>query len=330
MKVLVIGGSGFIGRSVLSALAARGADVVIGTRRPTRQAASTSGCAMQHIKLHGLTLASDWAHRIEPFDVIVNCAGILRERWGETFDAVYHRAPAAIAQACAAEGKRFIHVTALGLTDQAGSGFITAKLDGEIRISQIVGETCIVRPSLLDGVDGFGSRWLRRVAQWPVHFIPADAAGNLAPLHVHDLGEAIAALCVCAADELPASVELGGETRYDIGSYLAALRRDPRRAMTVAVPAWMVRLCAHLLDVLHLTPLSWGHVELMRRDNAPCLEDAIALRKWLGRAPMSVGLVAQSVDVASFRLPPLPREEGGKARPFMSAKNTAQPSTPSR
>ena len=299
MKVLVLGGAGFIGRSVVAALAARGVEVVIGTRRPSRCESATISCRVEHIELHRLTQALDWQQVILPFTVVVNCAGILRERWGETYDAVYHRAPVAIAQACATEGKRFIHVTALGLSTQAKSGFITAKLKGESCIQQTGGETCMVRPSLLDGVDGFGSRWLRRVAQWPLHFIPVDAAGSLAPLHVHDLGEAIAALCVCPREALPASVELGGEARYGIGEYLRALRRNPRRAITLTVPAWLVRLSAHLLDVVHLTPLSWGHVELMRRDNVPRANDAFALRRWIGRTPMSVGPLPQAGDTTS-------------------------------
>lgn len=296
MKILVIGGAGFIGRSVVAALGARGAEVIIGTRRPSTAEPETSGHRVEHIALHRLTRAADWHARIEPFDTILNCAGILRERWGETYDAVYHRAPVAIAEACAAQGKRFIHVTALGLTNHASSGFITAKLAGEHAIGEIAGAACIVRPSLLDGVDGFGSRWLRRVAQWPVHFVPADATGRLAPLDVIDLGEVLAELCVCPREALPANVELGGEARFSIAQYLRALRHTRRDALTLPVPAWVVRICAHALDVLHLTPLSWGHVELMRRNNEPCAGDALALRRWLRRAPISVGMLPQTGD----------------------------------
>ena len=293
MKVLVIGGAGFIGRSVVAALIARGADVMVGTRRPKISGSSTTSSA---IELHRLTRSEDWFPLIENFDVVVNCAGILRERWGESYKAIYRDAPIAIASTCATLGKRFVHVTALGLTETASSGFITAKLAGERGITALAAETCIVRPSLLDGVDGFGSRWLRRVALWPVHFVPADATGRLAPLHVDDLGHAIAALCACPREVLPASVELGGEERYCIAQYLRALRKTPHGPVTFAVPAWMVRIAAHLLDIAHLTPLSWGHVELMRRDNVPRAEDALALRKWLGRAPTRIGIPPQIVD----------------------------------
>ena len=290
MKVLVLGGKGFIGRYVVRALEARGCVVGIGTRRAT--------AANEHnLVLHERTCAADWHEVIAPFDVVVNCVGILRERLRECYADVHRRAPLAIAQACAAHGKRFIHVTALGLHGGASSGFLREKLAGEALIAQSGCAACVVRPSLLDGPDGFGSRWLRRVAQWPIHFIPADAHGALAPLDVAELGEAIAALCACPASALPATVAFGGETRYTLAQYLKALRHQPSDPLTLRVPPWMVRVVAHGLDVLHLTPLSWGHVELMRRDNKPGADDQFALRRWLGRSPRSVAVLCGSGGV---------------------------------
>ena len=291
MKVLVIGGAGFIGRAVVAALSARGATITIGTRRPRRprrNRAAPRGVQLESVELHRLIEADDWLARIAPFDVVVNCAGILRERWGESFDAVYRLAPMALAEACIRLDKRFIHVTALGLSLDATSGFISAKLAGERGIAAMGGLACIVRPSLINGLDGFGSRWIARVAQWPVLGVPADAVGQLAPLNVGDLGEAIAALCACPRERLPKSVELGGETRYRMAQYLRALRRNTRPAITFSVPGSLVRLAAHVFDVLHVTPLSWGHVELMRCDNVPREEDRFALRHWIGRAPVPV------------------------------------------
>lgn len=292
MKVLVIGGSGFVGRSVVASLLARGHQVTVGTRNPrsSRPAGSPEALPKLKVELHKLVAAQHWASLVDSFDVVVNAAGILRERWGESFDAVYWRAPAAIATSCAAKGKRFIHVTALGLAAEASSGFISAKLAGERAIAPIGGESCIVRPSLLDGEGGFGARWIRGVAQWPVHFVPADAIWRLAPLQVSELGEAIAALCECPASELPASVDLGGETRFTLAAYFSALRTRMKPALVVPVPTWLVRLSAHVFDVLRVTPLSWGHVELMRRDNLPCADDLFALRRWLGRDPERVGV----------------------------------------
>jgi len=294
MKVLVLGGKGFIGRYVVRALIANGVDVV--HRNATRGASSGDSIREREIRLHERTNAEDWQGEAAEYDVIVNCAGILRARWKETFHAVYLDAPIAIATACAKHKTRLIHVTALGLHAAASSGFITAKLAGEIGIAAANPAACIVRPSLLDGIDGFGARWLRRVAQWPVHFVPSDALGRLAPLDVGELGEAIAALCACDASALPASVELGGEQSFAMADYLQALRRKPQPAIRVTVSAWLVRCFAHVFDALQVTPLSWGHQELMRRDNVPCAADAYALRCWLGRAPK---VIARTPTIAA-------------------------------
>ncbi|HPG60975.1 MAG TPA: NAD-dependent epimerase/dehydratase family protein [Casimicrobium sp.] len=301
MKVLVLGGRGFIGRYVVRALIANGVDVSIGTRHAG--ASSDDSIREREIRLHERTNAEDWQGEAAEYDVIVNCAGILRARWKETFQAVYLDAPIAIATACAKNNTRFIHVTALGLHAAASSGFITAKLAGEIGIAAANPAACIVRPSLLDGIDGFGARWLRRVAQWPVHFVPSDALGRLAPLDVGELGEAIAALSMCDASAVPASVELGGEQSFAMAEYLRALRRNPQPAVQVTVPAWLVRCFAHLFDAFHVTPLSWGHQELMRRDNVPCVADGYALRRWLGRAPSPVALSRLTDKTVSEALP---------------------------
>ena len=299
MKVLVLGGKGFIGRYVVKALVALGNDVSIGTRHA--RASSDDSIREREIRLHERSNAEDWQAEAAEFDVIVNCAGILRARWKETFHAVYRDAPIAIATACAKNNTRFIHVTALGLHASASSGFITAKLAGEIGIAAANPAACIVRTSLLDGIDGFGARWLRRVAQWPVHFVPSDAFGRLAPLDVGELGESIAALCMCDASAMPASVELGGEQSFAMAEYLHALRRNPQPAVRVTVPAWLVRCFAHVFDALHVTPLSWGHQELMRRDNVPCAADAYALRSWLGRAPKVIARTPISAAVITER-----------------------------
>ncbi|MBX7228881.1 MAG: NAD-dependent epimerase/dehydratase family protein [Burkholderiaceae bacterium] len=293
MKILVLGGSGFIGQAVVEVLAERGYEITIATRKPLNHPFAHKACVVKKIEFHRLRRVSDWPGYLSGFDVIVNCVGILRERWKETFESVYHEVPAALAKACSRLKKRFIHVTALGLTQQAQSRFILMKRLGEKAIEQIEGEICIVRPSLLDGKDGFGAGWLRRVAQWPIHFIPKCAVGKIAPMHVRDLGEAIAALCVCSVEALPTSIEFGGEKHYQMSQYLDVLRIKKAPPIKFSLPACIVRSCAHIFDLLHLTPLSWGHVELMRRDNLPRQEDTFALRLWIGRRPIEID--AQSI-----------------------------------
>jgi len=292
MRVLVLGGAGFLGRHVVAALIDRGNAVVIGSRRPKRAAErlprNAQRCERRRVRFERMTSADAWDPLLEGIDVVVNCVGILRRRGGETYDRVHHLAPAALAEACARRGiARFVHVSALGLDAGARSGFIRSKLDGEHALRAARGVVSIVRPSLLDGDGGFGARWIRRVAQWPVHLIPGDATGRIAALDVRDAGMAIAVLCESADTQQWRDVELGGSDQWPLADYLAAKRAAAGLppAWRVPVPAWCARIASHACDLLHVSPFSFGHLELLRRDNVPRPNRLSAL---LGHAPAAV------------------------------------------
>lgn len=291
MRVLVLGGAGFIGRHVSAALAARGHTVVVGSRRPRRAARRLPRqllvCERREAHLERLSAPEAWKPLLGGIDTVVNAAGILRERGAETYERVHHLAPAALAAACARRGVRLIHLSALGLRDEARSRFLKSKLAGERAIAACGSGYCIVRPSLLDGEGGFGARWFRRVARWPVHFVPADARGHLAAMHVRDLGEAVAMLCEKRAAAEWREVELGGSLLLTTGEYLAALRpATSAPALQIAVPAWIAQVVSHFCDLVHFSPFSYGHLELLRRDNAPRQN---LLPTLLGRPPTPVG-----------------------------------------
>jgi NADH dehydrogenase len=291
MRILVLGGAGFIGRHVAQALAARGHAVVIGSRRPHRAMrrlpSGLRGCERREAHLERLVAPEAWKPLLCGIDTVVNVVGIMRERGAETYERVQHLAPGALAAACTRRAIRLIHVSALGLHDGARSRFLRSKLAGERAVAACGSNYSIVRPSLLDGEGGFGARWFRRVARWPVHFVPADACGRIAALQVRELGEAVAALCEKASTAEWREVDLGGGALMTIGEYLAALRpADLGPVPQIEVPAWFARLLSHLCDLVHFSPFSYGHLELMRRDNAPRRNLLPAL---LGRAPAAVG-----------------------------------------
>jgi len=287
--VLVLGGTGFIGRHVVSALQARGCAVVIGSRTPERHRQRFVARGWREVRMERLLHPRDWYPLLEGCDAVVNCIGILRPRGRETYDRVHHLGPAALAVACGERGPRVIHVSALGLDAAVRSRFLRSKHDGETALRASNSDWHIVRPSLLDGEGGFGARWIRRVARWPVHPLPRGATGKLAVLDVRDLGEAIANLVL---DPTPArrEHELGGLHARTLGEHFEALRalHSSVPARRVPLPDTATRVFAHVCDLLHFTPLSFGHWELLRHDNCPRENHLPAL---LGRAPRQIGWV---------------------------------------
>lgn len=296
-KVLVLGGAGFIGRHAVAALLDDGVDVVIGTRHPgplgdrTPPHPAAADAPQREIKLECLTSPADWLPLVDDVDAVLNCVGILRQRGKETYDLVHRAAPVALAEALRNEGKRFVHISALGLDKPARSRFLTSKLAGEKGIRAVDGDWIIARPSLLDGVGGFGAAWLRGIARLPVFVAPADAKGRIAALDVSELGEALARLSVDDAESLrleeSRTFELGGVESWEFRDYIFALRRTytSKPALCIPLPGLLARTGAHIFDVFHFSPFSFGHWELLRRDNMPTHN---RLPELLDREPVSV------------------------------------------
>lgn len=313
MRTLVLGGGGFLGRHVAAALARRGHEVSVGSRSGSRGAAFP----VYQVRFEDMAESRAWRTLLRDADAVVNCVGILRERGRATYDAVHHRAPAALAAACAQASVRLVHVSALGLAADARSGFIRSKRCGEEALLASGADVTIVRPSLLDGEGGFGARWMRAVARWPVHCVPADATGRIAVLDVGDAGAAIARVTELAGDVWRVA-EVGGVAWRTMEEHLAALRGAP--APVLRVPAPLARIVSHLCDVVHATPFSYGHLELLRRDNVP---RANALPALLGRAPTLVGAVRDGRAGAFARGP-------ASLRPSAIRDGGSTPSTPAR
>lgn len=312
MVILVLGGTGFIGRHVVASALRGGHGVVLGTRAPERAARKVpqfiGRCTLQQVRIEQLLSAADWAPLLEGIDIVINCVGILRQRWQETYERVHHLAPAALAQACAVRGLRLVHVSALGLHAKARSGFLRSKFNGEAAIRASGADWSLVRPSLLDGEGGYGAWWLRRVAAWPVHFVPVSARGRIAVLDVGDLGDAIVTLGQRSGAGDWREVEVGGSEWRTMREHLAELRRlrqlPPARYF--GVPHWLARLASHVCDLFHLTPFSFGHLELLGRDNVPQLPN---------RLPQLLADAAASVRGPSAPMPQ-PTRSGGATSPL--------------
>ena len=286
MKALVLGGNGFIGSNIVTKLQAQAVQVFVGSRKSNPQN------NMPSILMQEMLQINDWLPVLKNLgfqagDVVVNSVGILRERPNESYEKIHNLAVMALAQACARLDIRLIHISAIGLTVTAKSQFIRSKFAGEQAVLASGAQAIIVRPSLLDGEGGYGAKWFRRVATWPVQFV-MQSSGLVAPLQVTDLGEAVANLGAINFADLPKIIELGGNDIVTIPQYLNQLRVSTKRkpAIQIAVPKMLVRLVSHVFDALAWTPLSFGHFELMQGYNVPAKN---SLPMLLGRRPSEIG-----------------------------------------
>src|SRR3954468_17995131 len=107
LKILLIGGSGLIGRAVGARLAAEGHEILSASRHPFR-----SGLSSQRpitIDISEATV-SDWTRHLTGVDAVVNCAGILQNAPGESTQGVHERGVQVLLDACQTAGvKKVIH-----------------------------------------------------------------------------------------------------------------------------------------------------------------------------------------------------------------------------
>ena len=288
--VLVLGGRGFIGHHIVKHLKLLGAKVVIGTRFESKH---RDYC---QIKLQQIHRTPNWVEVLEGIDVVVNTVGILRQRKGESYDTIHNKAVKELANQCKQRNVRIVHISALGLTNPLLSRFSKSKYQGELSLKNSGANWAIVRPSLVDGEGGYGARWFQRVATWPIQFIPANAKGVFAPIDADDLGEAVAKIALLEEKEyaeINRVYELAGNQNVNVTQYLELLRPNKKRVFTINVPAFVARAASHMLDILHLTPFSFGHYELLKHNNLPMVN---RLEETLNRPPVIIGAKGLAVE----------------------------------
>src|SRR3982074_1538721 len=121
--ITVFGGSGFLGRHVVGALAKVGYRIRAAGRR-----AALAGC-LQPLgrvgQIHAVQANVRYPASVEAAardaDVVINLVGVLFERGRQKFDAVQAFGAEAVALAAAAFGARLVHVSAIGANEHATS-----------------------------------------------------------------------------------------------------------------------------------------------------------------------------------------------------------------
>lgn len=292
--VTVFGGSGFIGRHTVRALAKRDFRIRVAVRRPDLaghlQPLGRVGQIMPvqaNVRYpDSVTAAAQGAQ------VIVNLIGILAEGGAQTFDAVQAEGATAIAQAAAAQGARLVHMSALGADENSPSGYARSKAAGEKAAFSAVPSATVFRPSVVFGPeDQFTNRFATLARALPVLPLIGGGDTKLQPAFVGDVATAIADAVEGKAR--PASTyELGGPeelTLRQLQEYV--LKTIERTRLLAPLPFGLAKMQAMLLQFapgpLKLTP---DQVEMLRTDNvvSQAARDAGLTLQGLGIAPTSL------------------------------------------
>src|SRR3982074_3213600 len=292
--VTVFGGSGFLGRSVVRALAKRDYRIRVAVRRPELaghlQPLGKVG-PIHAVQAHLRYPASiEGAMRDTP-DAI-NLVGILAESGAQTFDAVQGLGAGAVAKAAAAVGARMVHVSAIGADENSPSGYGRSKAAGEKAVLSAIPEATIMRPSVVFGPeDRFTNRFASLARISPVLPLIGGGLTKLQPVYVGDVAPAVAD-AVDGKTKAGATYELGGPEVLTMREIMEIiLATIERRRMLISLPFGLAKFQALFLQFapgpLKLTP---DQVVLLRTDNV------------VSRAAKAAGLTLEGLGIAADSL----------------------------
>jgi len=291
--ITIIGGSGFVGRHVVRALARRGYRIRVACRRPDLaghvQPLGTPGQVVPvqaNVRFPAsLTAACEGAY------AVINLVGVLYSRGAQSFDAVHVFGAEASAKAAkAARARVFFQMSALGANPESASAYARSKAEGEARAKAAFPGAAIIRPSIIFGPeDEFFNRFAALARFSPV--LPLiGGSTRFQPVFVGDVAEAFAKI-VEHPDLAGKAYELGGPEIMSFREILEyTLAVVERRRLLLPIPWRLARVMAAVMGVLPKPILTVDQVELLKSDNVvgADAERARATLEGLGISPTGI------------------------------------------
>ncbi len=291
--VLLIGGSGFVGRSIAARLAARDYPVII----PARQLARTELCPQlpQVRWVEGLVqdprFLENLLRQIGASGTVINLVGVLHDKpgipYGPQFKAAHVDLVALIIKAMQTQGiRRLLHMSALGADRAGASMYQRSKGEGEQRIRSSNLDWTIFRPSVIFGArDNFINLFSKLASRFPI--LPlARASGRFQPVSVENVAEAMVR-SLTLPQTIGQSYDLAGPEILTLADLVRfAARRAGHDRPIIPLPTWLGNLQALLFE--HLPgPLlmSRDNLDSMRADNVLPAGAASALETVFGIHP---------------------------------------------
>jgi NADH dehydrogenase len=266
-RVLVTGGSGFVGRHVVARLAAAGHDVVVLTRRRERARHLLPLPTVQVFEADPCDPAT-LARHMRDLTAAINLVGVLHEHGRDTFERVHVELPRVLAAACRSAGiARILHMSALGASADAASRYLRSKAAGEAAIADSGLAWTIFRPSVIFGPEDTFLNLFATLARWfPV--IPlAGAAARFQPVYVGDVASCFARALV-DGETVGARYGLCGPKVYTLAELARYVGETAGYARpVVALGPGLANLQARVMEWLPGPLLTRDNLASMRHDS---------------------------------------------------------------
>ncbi len=252
MRVLITGGSGFVGRALVRQLAADGHEVFAGSRGG-QSVEGAQGVPLDVTDFGSVLRATE---TVQP-QAVAHLVGIIAESGAHTFEAV-HVAGTRHLLAAAPRGARYLHMSALGAKLGSASGYFDSKARAEGLVWDSGLNATVFRPSLIFGVgdDFFGNVLKNLVGAAPLVPVIGDGHFPFRPVSVEDVARAFAG-ALNKPETAGATYDLTGPDEYSFEELLRleldALGQDKP---LLHVPLWAMNLAVPLMQVLPTPPIT--------------------------------------------------------------------------
>jgi NADH dehydrogenase len=292
-NVLVLGGSGFIGRYLVNLLVARGASVVVPSRRRDR---AKHLIVLPTCEVIETNISDDTAldRLVADADAVINLVGILHGT-EQAFQRVHAELPRRVVAACTKHRVgRVIQMSAIGASPSAPSMYLRSRAAGEAHVRGAALAWTIFRPSVVFGIEDQFLNLFARLAAWAPVLPIGRADAKLQPVWVEDVARAIANSLDNEAT-FGQVYELAGPRIYtlrELASFAAKAAGHPR--LVLGLPDALARLQAGVLELLPGSPLS--------RDNLDSLKiDSVASRQPFAPAPeLGIGVTPMEPEAVFY------------------------------
>ena len=271
--IVVFGGSGFVGKHVVRALAKAGKRIRVAMRRPHlgNDLRVLGDVGQIQLMQANVRYPDSIARALEGADGIVNLVGVLHSSGKQNFQAMHVEAARTIAEAAKAAGvSRMVHVSALGAAE-TGARYAKSKFAGEQAVREVLPEAVILRPSIIFGPeDGFFNRFADMAKFAPALPLIGGGKTKFQPVFVGDVAAAVER-GLDMESARGKTYELGGPRTYSFKQLLEYIRDvASRRPVLLPLPYIFATPLGMLLD--------WGF-KLIPFVDAPLTGDQVTLLK---------------------------------------------------
>lgn len=297
MKAVIFGGTGFVGRYIVRHLCQKGYVVTVVCRSPDKAKFLKPYGKVGQVVPMAVSLQDEAGLKevLQGASVVINCIGILFEKGKRSFENMHIKVLENIATAASAAGvKKFIHVSALGVSNKSASKYARTKADAEQLLWRLIPTATVLRPSVIFGPeDNFLNQFANMSMISP--FLPLIGGGEtkFQPVFVEDV--ALAAMRALEGSSMEGKCyQLGGDKVYSFKEILQLITKTiGRKKLLFPIPFFLAKIMAFFAEFMPTPFLTRDQLKLLKTDNI--VEKSCSTFETIGITPHSLEELAPAL-----------------------------------